>query len=40
MRSVWDAAQGITAIARDVTHQDARIEIEGKAGALLNKVAA
>ena len=40
MRSVWDAAQGITAIARDVTHQDARIEVESKAGALLNKVAA
>ena len=40
MRSVWDAAQGITAIARDITHQDARIDIESKAGALLNKVAA
>jgi len=38
--SVWDMAQAITAIARDVPHQDARIEVERKAGALLDKVAA
>jgi hypothetical protein len=38
--SVWDMAQAITAIARDVPHQDSRIEIERKAGALLDKVAA
>ena len=40
VQSVWDAAQAITAIARDVPHQDARIEVERKAGALLDKVAA
>ena len=40
IRSVWDAAQGITAIARDIVHQDARVAIERKAGALLDKVAA
>jgi len=38
--SVWDMAQAITAIARDVPHQDARIEVERKAGALLDKVTA
>jgi len=40
VETVWDAAQAITAIARDIPHQDARIEIERKAGALLDKVAA
>ena len=40
VETVWDAAQAITAIARDIPHQDARIEIERKAGALLEKVAA
>jgi hypothetical protein len=40
VETVWDAAQAITAIARDVPHQDARIDIERKAGALLDKVAA
>ena len=40
MRSVWDAAQAITALARDIPHQDARVELERKAGALLDKVAA
>ena len=40
VESVWDAAQAITAIARDIPHQDARIEVERKAGALLEKVAA
>jgi hypothetical protein len=40
VESVWDAAQAITAIARDVPHQDQRIEVEKKAGALLDKVAA
>jgi len=38
--SVWDAAQAITAIARDIPHQDQRVMIERKAGALLDKVAA
>ena len=40
VENVWDAAQAITAIARDVPHQDARIEVEKKAGALLDKVTA
>jgi len=38
--SVWDMAQAITAIARDIPHQDSRVELERKAGALLDKVAA
>ena len=38
VETVWDAAQAITAIARDVPHQDARIQVERKAGALLDKV--
>jgi len=37
--SVWDAAQAITAIARDIPHQDQRVMIERKAGAILDKVA-
>jgi len=37
--SVWDAAQAITAIARDIPHQDQRVAIERKAGAILDKVA-
>ena len=40
VESVWDAAQAITAIARDIPHQDNRIEIERRAGKLLDKVAA
>jgi hypothetical protein len=40
VESVWDAAQAITAIARDIPHQDARIQVERKASALLEKVAA
>ena len=40
VETVWDAAQAITAIARDVPHQDDRILVERKAGALLDKVAA
>jgi hypothetical protein len=40
VRSVWDAAQAITALARDIPHQDSRIDLERKAGALLDKVAA
>ena len=38
VETIWDAAQAITAIARDIPHQDARIEVERKAGALLDKV--
>jgi hypothetical protein len=40
VRTIWDAAQAITAIARDNPHQDSRIDLERKAGALLDKVAA
>ena len=40
VETVWDAAQAITAIARDIPHQDSRIEVERKAGALLDKVTA
>ena len=40
VRTVWDAAQAITALARDIPHQDNRIELERKAGALLDKVTA
>tara|TARA_R110002126_G_scaffold59391_1_gene155700 strand:- start:1945 stop:3135 length:1191 start_codon:yes stop_codon:yes gene_type:complete len=38
--SVWDAVQAITAIARDIPHQDDRISLEKKGGALLDKVTA
>ena len=38
--SGWDAAQALTAIARDIPHQDNRIDIERRAGKLLDKVAA
>lgn len=39
-RSVWDMAQAITAIARDVPNQDTRVGLEKTAGAILDKVAA
>lgn len=38
-RSIWDMVQGITAVARDETHQDSRIQMERVAGKLLDKVA-
>ena len=38
--SVWDFVQGLTAVARSQTHQDARIEAERFAGKLMEKVAA
>ena len=38
--SVWDAVQAISAIARDIPHQDDRIALEKKGGALLDKVTA
>ncbi len=38
-RSIWDFVQGITAVARKETHQDERIDIERRAGKLLDKVA-
>lgn len=37
--SVWDFVQGITAAARSRGHQDARIEFEGRAKKILDKVA-
>jgi hypothetical protein len=36
--SVFDFVQGITAVARDKPHQDARLELEGKASKLLASV--
>ena len=38
--TAFDASQAITALARDIPHQDSRIDLERKAGALLDKVAA
>ncbi|MBB4277893.1 DUF932 domain-containing protein [Rhizobium mongolense] len=35
--SIFDFVQGITALARNKTHQDARLELEGKAGKLLEQ---
>lgn len=37
-RTVWDVAQGITAVARTEANQDTRIGMEKAAGALLDKV--
>ena len=37
--SVFDFVQGITALARSKTHQDARLELEGKAAKLMAAVA-
>lgn len=39
-RSVWDMAQGITAVARNIAHTDDRISFELEARKLLDKVAA
>jgi hypothetical protein len=36
--SIFDFVQGITALARDKPHQDARLELEGKAAKLLASV--
>ncbi len=36
--SVFDFVQGITAMARNKPHQDARLELEGKAAKLLASV--
>jgi hypothetical protein len=36
IENLFDAAQGITAIARDIPHQDNRVSIERKAGAILD----
>lgn len=37
--SVFDFVQGITAVARDKTHQDARLDLEGRAKKLLERAA-
>ncbi|SIT57223.1 conserved hypothetical protein [Mesorhizobium prunaredense] len=37
--SVFDFVQGITAVARDKPHQDARLDLEGKAKKLLDRAA-
>lgn len=39
-RTVWDVAQGITAVARNVPHTDERTDLEREAQKLLDKVAA
>lgn len=39
-RTVWDIAQGLTAVARTIPNNDTRIELEGEARKLLDKVAA
>ena len=36
--SIFDFVQGITALARDKTHQDARLDMEGKAKKLFDRV--
>ncbi len=37
--SIFDFVQGITAVARDKTHQDARLDLEARAKKLLDRVA-
>jgi hypothetical protein len=37
--SVFDFVQGITAVARLKTHQDARLDLEGRAKKLLDRAA-
>lgn len=34
-RTVWDIVNGVTAYARSITHTDARVDLETKAGALM-----
>jgi hypothetical protein len=38
--SVWDMVQGLTATARKMQHQDARVDLEEKAGKLMSKLSA
>lgn len=38
--SIWDFVQGITAVARKVKHQDARLDLEAKGSKLMDKVEA
>lgn len=39
VRSLWDIVQGVTAYARGIQHTDTRVEIERKAGKLMELVA-
>ena len=39
IETVWDAVTGATAYARSIPHQAERVELETKAGALLELVA-
>lgn len=38
-RSAWDVAQGLTAVARRIPHQDQRVDLERAAKKILDKVA-
>lgn len=40
MESIWDCVQGMTAVARGLQFQDARTDLETKAGKLMEKVSA
>ena len=40
MKTIWDVSNAITAIARDIPHQDNRLDLERKAGQILDTVAA
>ena len=40
VETIWDATTAVTAIARDMPHQDARVELERKGGDLLDLVVA
>lgn len=39
LASIFDFVQGITAVARDKSHQDARLDMEAKAKKLLDRAA-
>lgn len=39
-RSIWDVVQGVTAAARDIPHQDRRIDVERSVGRLMDLVTA
>lgn len=37
-RTVWGLVQGVTDVAHDITHTDARTDLESKAGSLLESL--
>ena len=39
IESVWDAATAVTSMARDIQHQDRRVQLEREAGKLLDLAA-